>query len=33
MPSTKLLIDDVSMKFATQAGAFDALDHVSLAVP
>ena len=33
MPSTKLLIDDVSMKFGTQAGVFHALDHVSLAVP
>ena len=33
MPSTKLLIDDVSMKFATPTGVFHALDHVSLAVP
>ena len=33
MPSTKLLIDDVSMKFATPAGVFHALDHVSLSVP
>src|SRR5258708_24467760 len=33
MASTKLLIDDVSMKFATPAGVFQALDHVSLAVP
>jgi NitT/TauT family transport system ATP-binding protein len=33
MPSTKLLIDDVSMKFATPAGVFHALDHIDLAVP
>ena len=33
MPSTKLLIDDVSMKFATPAGVFHALDHIGLAVP
>ncbi len=33
MPSTKLLIDDVSMTFKTPAGAFHALDHVSLGVP
>jgi ABC-type nitrate/sulfonate/bicarbonate transport system ATPase subunit len=33
MPSTKLLIDDVSMKFATPGGVFHALDHVRLAVP
>jgi ABC-type nitrate/sulfonate/bicarbonate transport system ATPase subunit len=33
MPSTKLLIDDVSMNFATPAGVFHALDHVSLSVP
>src|SRR6202163_1430966 len=33
MPSTKLLIDDVSMTFATPAGTFRALDHVSLSVP
>jgi ABC-type nitrate/sulfonate/bicarbonate transport system ATPase subunit len=33
MSLTKLLIDDVSMTFATPAGAFHALDHVSLAVP
>ena len=33
MPSTKLLIDDVSMKFATPAGVFHALDHVALSVP
>ena len=33
MASTKLLIDDVSMTFATPAGAFRALDHVGLAVP
>src|SRR5215813_3228392 len=32
MASTKLLIDDVSMKFATPAGVFHALDHISLAV-
>jgi len=33
MPLTKLLIDDVSMKFATPAGVFHALDHVGLSVP
>src|SRR6266699_5420416 len=33
MASTKLLIDDVSMKFATPAGVFQALDHVNLSVP
>jgi ABC-type nitrate/sulfonate/bicarbonate transport system ATPase subunit len=33
MPSTKLLIDDVSMTFATPAGVFRALDHVNLSVP
>lgn len=33
MPSTKLLIDDVSMTFRTPAGVFHALDHVSLRVP
>src|SRR5260370_5132421 len=33
MASTKLLIDDVSMKFATPAGVFHALDHIDLAVP
>ena len=33
MPSTKLLIDDVSMKFATPAGVFHALNHVDLSVP
>ncbi len=33
MPLTKLLIDDVSMTFATPSGAFHALDHVSLSVP
>src|ERR1700736_603282 len=33
MRSTKLLIDDVSMTFATPAGTFRALDHVSLSVP
>jgi NitT/TauT family transport system ATP-binding protein len=33
MPSTKLLIDDVSMKFATPSGVFHALDHVGLSVP
>ena len=32
MPSTKLVVDDVSMKFATPAGVFHALDHVSLSV-
>src|SRR6204780_3419439 len=33
MPSTKLLIDDLSMKFATPGGVFHALDHVGLSVP
>lgn len=33
MPSTKLFIDDVSMRFATPAGVFHALDHIRLAVP
>ena len=33
MPSTKLLIDDVSMTFTTPAGVFHALDHVGLSVP
>jgi ABC-type nitrate/sulfonate/bicarbonate transport system ATPase subunit len=33
MPLTKLSIDDVCMDFATAAGAFRALDHISLAVP
>jgi ABC-type nitrate/sulfonate/bicarbonate transport system ATPase subunit len=33
MPLTKLLIDNVSMKFTTPAGVFDALDRVSLSVP
>jgi len=33
LPSTKLSIDDVSMKFATPAGVFHALDHIRLAVP
>jgi len=33
MPSTKLLIDDVSMTFATPAGVFHALHHVGLSVP
>jgi len=33
MPSTKLLIDDVSMTFATPAGLFHALDHIGLSVP
>jgi ABC-type nitrate/sulfonate/bicarbonate transport system ATPase subunit len=33
MASTKLLIDDVSMKFTTPAGAFHALDHITLSVP
>ena len=32
-PPTKLRIDDVSMRFAAPAGAFEALAHVSLAVP
>jgi ABC-type nitrate/sulfonate/bicarbonate transport system ATPase subunit len=32
MASTKLLIDEVSMKFATPAGVFHALDHIDLAV-
>jgi ABC-type nitrate/sulfonate/bicarbonate transport system ATPase subunit len=31
--ATKLLIDDVSMRFATRSGAFHALDHVTLTVP
>ena len=30
---TKLRIDDVSMRFATPGGVFDALAHVTLAVP
>ncbi|HLH90038.1 MAG TPA: ABC transporter ATP-binding protein [Xanthobacteraceae bacterium] len=30
---TKLRIEDVSMRFVTPAGAFDALAHVTLAVP
>ena len=33
MAPTKLLIADVSMKFATPTGAFHALDHIDLAVP
>jgi ABC-type nitrate/sulfonate/bicarbonate transport system ATPase subunit len=33
MAPTKLLIANVSMKFATPAGAFHALDHIDLAVP
>ena len=34
MPSpTKLWIDDLSMRFDTPSGAFDALDRISLAVP
>jgi ABC-type nitrate/sulfonate/bicarbonate transport system ATPase subunit len=34
MPSpTKLELDDLSMRFQTPSGAFDALDHVNLAVP
>src|SRR5712691_5776196 len=33
MPLDKLAIDDVSMKFATPAGVFHALDHVNLSVP
>jgi ABC-type nitrate/sulfonate/bicarbonate transport system ATPase subunit len=32
MASTKLLIEDVSMMFATPAGVFHALDHIGLAV-
>jgi ABC-type nitrate/sulfonate/bicarbonate transport system ATPase subunit len=30
---TKLRIDDVSMTFATPGGSFQALDHVTLAIP
>ena len=30
---TKLRIDDVSMRFATPGGPFQALDHVTLAIP
>jgi ABC-type nitrate/sulfonate/bicarbonate transport system ATPase subunit len=33
MAPTKLLIANVSMKFATPAGALHALDHIDLAVP
>src|SRR3982075_1663614 len=33
MASPKLRIDDVSMTFATPGGAFEALAHVTLAVP
>ena len=33
MVSTKLLIDDVSMKFATPGGGFHALEHIDLTVP
>jgi ABC-type nitrate/sulfonate/bicarbonate transport system ATPase subunit len=33
LPSTKLFIDDVSMRFATPAGVFHALDHIRLSVP
>jgi NitT/TauT family transport system ATP-binding protein len=33
MPSPKLLIDDVSMTFATPAGSFHALAHINLSVP
>ena len=32
-PAAKLVVEDVSMNFATPAGVFHALDHVSLAVP
>jgi ABC-type nitrate/sulfonate/bicarbonate transport system ATPase subunit len=32
-PPTKLRIDDVSMRFATPGGAFEALSRVTLAVP
>jgi ABC-type nitrate/sulfonate/bicarbonate transport system ATPase subunit len=31
--ATKLLVDDVSMRFATPSGVFHALDHVTLTVP
>jgi ABC-type nitrate/sulfonate/bicarbonate transport system ATPase subunit len=31
--AAKLVVEDVSMNFATPAGVFHALDHVSLAVP
>ena len=31
--TAKLVVEDVSMNFATQAGVFHALDHVGLAVP
>src|SRR5579871_2421089 len=31
--AAKLVVEDVSMKFAAPAGVFHALDHVSLAVP
>jgi hypothetical protein len=33
MPSTRLLTDDASKKFATQPGVFRALDHHNLAAP
>jgi ABC-type nitrate/sulfonate/bicarbonate transport system ATPase subunit len=33
LASTKLLIDNVSMKFRTPAGVFHALDHIRLLVP
>src|SRR5216683_2274848 len=33
LPSTKLFVDDVSMRFATPAGVFHALDHIRLSVP
>jgi ABC-type nitrate/sulfonate/bicarbonate transport system ATPase subunit len=33
LPSTKLQVDNVSMRFATPAGVFHALDHICLSVP
>ena len=33
MPATKLLVDDVSMRFAMPTGLFHALDHIRLSVP
>jgi ABC-type nitrate/sulfonate/bicarbonate transport system ATPase subunit len=33
LPSTKLFIDDLSMRFATPAGVFHALDRIRLSVP
>jgi ABC-type nitrate/sulfonate/bicarbonate transport system ATPase subunit len=33
MSAAKLVVENVSMSFATQAGSFDALDHISLSVP